>query len=235
MGTSRSGLIVFIGAERREFDGLVAKTSGVAKINWPLDFVRTTIWNGEPALFVANGPGPKLAGEAVRVVTERRPVAALISIGFCGALDPELDLGDIFVANEVMAVGPALSPPGAIKPHKGGRLVSTDRVVVTPEEKAELRRAGGAAVDMEAGAVAQRARQNGIPFYCVRVVTDTAGERLPLDFNRMRCADGRFSRARILLAACRNPGVIFPELIRLNQRTKGASAALGDFIADCRF
>ena len=226
---------MFIAAEQREFNGLLARTSRATKIHWPLDFVRSVVWNGEPALFVANGPGPKLAGNAVDVVRERQPVAAWVSIGFCGGLDPALGVGDIFVASEVLGVGPALAPPGAMKAHKSGRLVSTDRVAVTSQEKEELRRIGADAVEMEAAVVARSAQENGIPFYCVRVVTDTAGEDLPLDFNRMRDADGRFSRARIIAAACRRPGVVFPELMRMNQRTKSASMALGDFIADCRF
>jgi adenosylhomocysteine nucleosidase len=235
MDTFRSGLIVFIGAEKREFDGLLARASGAAKMDWPLDFARTAIWKGEPALFVANGPGPKLAGDAVQTVSEREAVSAWVSIGFCGGLDPGLNVGEIFVASEVLGVGPALPPPGAVKAHKTGRLVSTDRVAVTPREKTELRRIGADAVEMEAAAVATNAKSNGIPFYCVRVITDTAGEQLPLDFNRMRDADGRFSRAKIIAAACRKPGTVFPELMRMNQRTRSASMVLGDFIADCRF
>ena len=226
---------MFIGAEKREFDGLLARAGGATKIHWPLDFAQSAMWNGEPVLFVANGPGPKLAGAAVQAVSERQPVAAWVSIGFCGGLDPALGVGDIFVANEVIGVGPALPPPGAVKPHKTGRLVSTDRVAVTSREKTVLRQTGADAVEMESAAVAQSAKESGTPFYCVRVITDTASEELPMDFNRMRDADGRFSRAKIIAAACRKPGTLFPELMRMNQRTKSASMALGDFIADCRF
>ena len=234
-GVARSGLIVFIGAEKREFDGLLAHARHPARIHWPLEFAHSAIWHGEPALFVANGPGSRLAGRAVDVVAERQPVAALISVGFCGALDPALRRGDIFVAAEVLGIGPALLPEGAPKGYHTGILVSTDRVAITPAEKADLRRTGASAVEMEAAAIAARAKLEGTPFYCIRVVTDTADEALPLDFNRMRDAEGRFSRTRILAAACRKPGTLFPELLRLNSRCKSAGKALGDFIADCRF
>ncbi len=80
-----------------------------------------------------------------------------------------------------------------------------------------------------------RAKRYHVPFYAVRVVTDTCEESFPLDFNQMRSADGRFSRARILAAALRKPGTVFPELIKLNKRTKRAAQALGDFLADARF
>jgi len=88
---------------------------------------------------------------------------------------------------------------------------------------------------MEAAAVADRAQRRHVPFYAVRVVTDTSEESFPLDFNTLRSSDGRFSRAKILAAAFRKPGTVFPELIKLNKRTKRASQALGDFLADARF
>jgi hypothetical protein len=68
----------------------------------------------------------------------------------------------------------------------------------------------------------------------VRVVTDTREESFPLDFNQMRHADGHFSRTKILAAALRRPRS-FPELMKLNKRTKRAAQALGDFLADARF
>ena len=84
-------------------------------------------------------------------------------------------------------------------------------------------------------AVAKCALQNNLPFYAVRVVTDTYAESFPLDFNTVRTATGRFSRTRILAAALRKPVAVLPELMKLNQRTKRAAQALGDFLADARF
>ncbi len=227
-------MLVFVAAERRELEGLLVHVDEIAKPNWPLDFARTGRLNGTPVVMVANGPGPKLAGSAVDVVKENQSMDGLISIGFCGGLQPALGACDIFVATEVMGFAPALLPTSQ-KSFKTGKLLSIDRVVSTAEEKAELGKQGADAVEMEAGAVAARARQHDVPFYAVRVVTDTFEERFPLDFNQMRAADGRFSRARILAAAFRNPGTVFPELIKLNKRTKRASQALGDFLADARF
>ncbi len=87
---------------------------------------------------------------------------------------------------------------------------------------------------MEAAAVADRAKRYNVPFYVVRVVTDTCHESFPLDFNQMRGEDGRFSRPKILAAALRTPTAI-PELMKLNKRTKRAAQTLGDFLADSRF
>jgi hypothetical protein len=135
---------------------------------------------------------------------------------------------EVFSVNQVMTLGgPALAGDP--------KLLSIDRVIASAREKAELHRTTGAdAVEMEAAAIAERAESWKVPFRAIRVVSDSAEESLPLDFNRMRDADGRFSRARIVGAALRHPSV-FPRLLRLDQRSKLAAEALGDFIADTRF
>jgi adenosylhomocysteine nucleosidase len=226
-------LLVFVAAERRELEGLLVHVGEIAKLNWPLDFARSGRLNGTQIVMVANGPGPKLAGSAVDVVKDNKSMDALISIGFCGGLQPALGVCDIFVATEVVGVAPALAPSSS-RPFKTGKLLSTDRVASTAAEKAALAK-NADAVEMEAAAVADRAKRYHVPFYAVRVVTDTFEESFPLDFNAARSSDGRFSRAKILAAAFRKPGTVFPELIKLNKRTKRASQALGDFLADARF
>jgi adenosylhomocysteine nucleosidase len=206
----------------------------ITRPDWPLDFARLGRLNGTQVVMVANGPGPKLAGCAVDVVKEHQRMDGLISIGFCGGLQRSLHACDIFVATEVLGVSPALMPASQ-KFFKTGKLLSIDRVVSTGAEKAELGKTGADAVEMEAAAVATRAQQWKVPFYAVRVVTDTYDETFPLEFNQMRSGDGRFSRVRIFGAAMRRPLAVFPELIKLNRTTKRAARALGDFLADSRF
>ena len=113
-------------------------------------------------------------------------------------------------------------------------MAHNHRVAVTPEEKNHLRAAGGSVVEMEAAAVAAVAQRAGVPFYCIRAVSDGAGEALGLDFNEFRDARGRFSRFRIAMAAVRRPSVI-PALIRLDRNCRRAAENSGAFLADCRF
>jgi NADPH:quinone reductase-like Zn-dependent oxidoreductase len=90
-------------------------------------------------------------------------------------------------------------------------------------------------VEMEAGGVAERAVARGVPFYCVRVVTDMAGEDMANNFNGALRPDGHFATINILQGALRHPLVRLPELLRLRNRCVRAARVLGDFIADCRF
>ncbi len=199
---------LLIAAERREFDGLIKRLGASKKLDWPVEFAVESQYRGDRWWMVANGPG----GEAVERALERKvEVSGIVSTGFCGALDPGLRIGDI-VENG---------------------LVSTDRVVVTAAEKAGLReKTGAAAVDMESAALAGKAREWNVPFRSVRAVSDLAAEDMPLDFNLYRDARGRFSRARIALAAMKKPFTAIPALMRLDRSCRIASESLGEFFVN---
>ena len=227
-------MLVFIAAEAREFDGILRRAARSYSLRCPIVFCRKVLWKDGEIVLMANGPGSELAGVAAGVARESQPLGAIVSFGFCGALDPALGPGDVFVASEVLGAGPALLPRTSLT-YKSGSLVSIDHVATSAAEKAELATTGAAAVDMEAGVLAARAREWNVPFYCIRAVTDTANETFKLDFNRMRNQDGRFSRTRIIAAAMRRPGVLVPELRKLDRRCRQASEALGEFVENCRF
>jgi hypothetical protein len=237
-------LLGFVAAEAREFDGFLANAERVVKLDWPLSFARIVWLNGRAALLVAHGPGRRLAGQALDVLRGKQlnfELTGLVSTGFCGALDQALEPCDIFVANRLLSrdrkgadITSECFPITTNRKYKTGKLLSIDRVASTAAEKLELRKTGADAVEMEAAAVAAKAKEWNLPFYAIRVVTDTAAESFPLDFNLMRDSAGRFDRAKIIGAALRRPGVIFPELMKLNKRCKSGAKALGEFIADSR-
>ncbi|MEI9974742.1 MAG: hypothetical protein WDO73_23470 [Ignavibacteriota bacterium] len=150
---------------------------------------------------------------------------------------PELQIGDIVVGTAVSAGGrdfPALTLPAESRITPGW-WCSIDHVAGTVAEKGFLRAQGGSAVEMEAGGVAEKVWARGLQFYCIRVVTDLAGENMANDFNLALRPDGHFATISILSRALRDPLVRLPELIRLRNRCVRAARVLGDFIADCRF
>jgi adenosylhomocysteine nucleosidase len=232
--------MVFIAAEAREFGGLLPFCRNVERLDWPLAWARVVDLNGRKAILAANGAGPKLAAEAIELVRSEvgnGGMDAVVSTGFCGGLDPALKIGDVFVATGIEMEGEvaAVSAPGSRREFFKGILVSRDRVAQTAEEKRDLRRSGAGAVDMEAAGVLSRVREWGMPFYCVRSVTDLAEESFRIDLNAARRADGRFSTPRILAAAIRRPITVAPELLELRRRCATAARSLGEFIADCSF
>jgi adenosylhomocysteine nucleosidase len=214
-----------VAAEEREFDGIREQFGAGLPLHWPeARFAREVIANGVRWWLVANGPGGRLVKEAL---ADRRGADGVISTGYCGALDPALVIGDIVVSGGLLSSGRAFVR---------GRVHSSHQVVVTAGEKKELREATGAvAVDMEAAAVEEKAAEWNVPFRCIRVVSDTAGEDLPLDFNRFFDAAGRFSLVRIGTHALLHPLTVLPALLRLNKNCRSAGKQLGAFFADCRF
>ena len=114
---------------------------------------------------------------------------------------PELQIADIVVGTGDLDGAGALSPRCSLRAggtHHMGVVCSIDHVAQTAAEKRQLARQRRCAVEMEAGGVAERAEARGLPFYCVRVVTDLAGEDMANDFNRALRPDGHFATMRYL-------------------------------------
>ncbi|MEO8596414.1 MAG: hypothetical protein ABI759_24055 [Candidatus Solibacter sp.] len=229
--------ILMIAADPMEFPGLLRHTSGVAPAAIGVDWARSARLGAHHLLLVANGAGAHRASAAVDAALRAFPADAIVSTGFCGALVPEFAIADVIAATAVDAGGRrfAVLHPASASRHHSGVVISTDHVAQTAGEKRQLRATGASVVEMEAGGVAERAETRGLPFYCVRAVTDLAGEDMANDFNRALRADGHFGTMKILQGALRHPLTRLPELIRLRQRCVRAARALGDFFADCRF
>jgi len=226
-----------VAAEPREFDGLLRFCSGVRKLAWPVYWARSAESGGRQLWMVANGAGAAHARRAVEAACTACQPEAIVSMGFCGALDPALQIGDVFVATAVHAADRRFEPrlPHSETPHASGVLASIGHVAQTAAEKRLLRATGASAVEMEAGGVAQFAEAHGIPFFCVRSVTDTASQTFVNDFNKALLSDGHFGTINLLTSALGNPREAFPELFRLRRFCRMATRTLGEFIAGCRF
>jgi len=229
--------LLLIAAEPREFSGLMQFCRNVKRLAWPVYWARSADLNGRKVLLVANGAGRRRAGQAVDVASSMDKLDLICNMGFCGALESGMEIGDIFVAERVQTgdAGYATMQPESMRPYHSGVLASIDRVAQTAEEKCALRARGASAVEMEAAGVAAKAADLSLPFYCVRSVTDRADESFGLDFNAALRPDGRFDTMRLIAASCRRPLSLLPELLRLGMRCRTASRTLGEFVADCRF
>jgi adenosylhomocysteine nucleosidase len=226
-------VILFIAADPRECTALLTHWQDVKPLQLPVHWARTGRWKGTEAIAIANGAGAERAFAAV--VVAPRP-AAICNIGFCGALDAALQIGDVVVATEVRngAGTYAVTMPDAAIPARGA-VASIDHVAQTAAEKSNLRATGASIVEMEAAGAARAAEDLGVPFYCIRAVSDLATEDFANDFNAALRSDGRFSILRLVAGALASPKERFTELMRLKQRTAFASKTLGDFLANCTF
>jgi adenosylhomocysteine nucleosidase len=229
--------LLLVGAEAREFSGVLKFCRNVKPLDWPVHWSRRALLNGQEVLLAANGAGAARAAAAVEAAHAAGSLDLICSMGFCGALEDDMRIGDIFVAERVQGDGVeyAAVEPQSARPHRTGVLASIHRVAQTADEKTALRKRGASAVEMEAAGVAAKAVELGLAFYSVRSVTDLAHESFQLDFNAAMRSDGRFATMQLIAASCRRPLSLLPELLRLGRRSYTASRMLGEFLADCRF
>ncbi len=227
-----------VAADPMEFKGMLRHLTDVqTATRAPVDWTRSARLGTYELMLATNGAGMKRAAAAVEACLENFRAEAIVSTGFCGALEPKFAIANV-VAGTAISTGSGTFPalqPSSRRQHHMGVVCSIDHIAQTAAEKRDLRAGGGSVVEMEAGGVAERARARDLPFYCVRVVTDLAEEDLANDFNRALRPDGHFVTISILRGALRNPLIRLPELFRLRHRCIQASLALGDFIADCQF
>jgi adenosylhomocysteine nucleosidase len=159
----------------------------------------------------------------------------VIAAGFAAGLQPASRVGDVVLATEVLdadgtvwpATWPGELPPGEWRPplHRG-RVVTAAGLLTTAAEKAALgSRYGALAADLESAVLARACRRHGIPFGCVRAVSDDAATALsPLLAGVL--AGGRVSVPRLVTTVARSPGLT-TELWRLAGATRRAAAQLG--------
>jgi adenosylhomocysteine nucleosidase len=227
-------VLQFIAAEPREFSGFLRHVTEVSPAALTVHWARHGEWKAREVLLVANGAGPIQSAAAARACDS---AAAIISVGFCGALDSDLKIGDVIVADRVFFSTQMFDcrPVTTSASFRRGAVYSSAHIAATAKEKEELRRSGAIAVEMEAGGIASWARERGTPFFCVRTVSDLAHESFSNDFNAALGPDGRYRIGRLIGGALMKPHQRFPELMRLKQRCDVAAERLGEFLDSCSF
>lgn len=147
--------------------------------------------NGDVTL-VCGGIGAEAARRATEAVIREVSPVRVISVGFAGALDASLQVGQVFEPRTVINAADGVRTDVG----SGEGILVSSTAVAGKEQKIRLRKAYNAsAVDMEAAAVAQGAEARGVEFGALKAISDAADFSLPA-MDRFVADDGRFHAVR---------------------------------------
>ncbi|HEV2486718.1 MAG TPA: hypothetical protein VGT08_14405 [Terracidiphilus sp.] len=199
------------------------------------------------------GAGWQAATRAFAEVEKDGLIDRVISVGWAGALSESLVRGRAYAVSGVIdmqtgerfevrdfpvlerEVGMQTHPSDKNKDvarvgHPGLWLVTSPRVADADEKRRLAKTYDAGLVDMEAAALARLASMRGIPFECVKGVSDGFVDDL-IDFNRFISQDGQFKTARLLLFVLPRPWH-WPGLVRMGENSRKASQAIRDLLLE---
>ncbi|MGD0731611.1 MAG: nucleoside phosphorylase [Terracidiphilus sp.] len=182
-------------------------------------------WTFDGGEWVAacGGAGAEAGTRAFAEIEHDGAIDRAISAGWVGALRAHHTPGHAYpVAGVIDArTGERFSVSG----NPDGCWVVTSPRVADAQEKLRLATTYNAdLVDMEGAIVARLAAMRGIPFHCVKAVSDGLNARLP-DFNPFITADGQFKMARFVVFALLRPWH-WPALAQMGENSSKASQSI---------
>jgi adenosylhomocysteine nucleosidase len=131
---------------------------------------------------IHTGVGKMVCRERMEVMLRRERFDFLISTGFAGALEKELRVGHLLVADNYSTPRLLASPQLELADEGTflGRLATVPRMIESIGQREMLnKRTGAAAVDMETETIAELCAAHDLPILSLRVISDTAEESFP--------------------------------------------------------
>ena len=175
------------------------------------------------------GAGTEAATRAFAEVENDGPISSVVSTGWAGALTAEFAPGKAYDVSGVIHVRTGERFRCATGPEEV--WLATSSKVADETEKRRLQSTYNAGlVDMEAAAIARLAAMRGIPFHCIKGVSDSLTARLP-DFNSFIGPNGQFHTARFVLFAILRPWH-WPALVRMGENSRKAAQNMAESLLD---
>src|SRR5436190_2258129 len=174
------GIAFALPAESSDFVGLITKR--VAHASERVKSIRGQI-HGRSVAVVHTGVGEKSCRAHIENFLHDSKFKYMISAGFAGALDLELQIGDLLLSENFS------SPELLRSPHLDcaenglltvAKLATVPRVIASKSERERWAvESGAVAVDMETEFIAAACEVHRVPMLSLRVISDTAWEPFP--------------------------------------------------------
>jgi adenosylhomocysteine nucleosidase len=237
--------IAVLGALKEEIAGIkqAMNISGHVRLG------KTSAWPGkwrkQSIVLVRSGVGRQRAEDATLQVIDRFRPRVLISIGYAGAVQPELNVGDLVISNNIIEEkGKGEYSPNSdwlnraknvscgdgFKAILGG-LLTVDNVIHDSVLKKEL---GGSysvqAVEMETSAIAKVAKAKDVPLLSLRVISDRLDQEL-LDSSSFLGGNGEISTLKAGWYVLTHPSSL-QSALSLRKQTQIATQVMTRFLSD---
>lgn len=185
------------------------------------------VFEHENSVAVAGGIGPRAAVKAAIAIVHHYKPEVLISAGLAGGLIHRVKVDSVITPAVVIdaATGTEYRCDGG-----EGVLVTSSEITETASKQALASRFHAIAVDMEAAAVAEIARQEGITFRCVKAISDEVDFAMP-PLNQFVDQQGRFQNARFTAWLAIHPQY-WASTAALARNSKSASQALCKYLSE---
>lgn len=181
---------------------------------------------GQTCLLVTSGMGVRRAGEAARNLLEICSPRILISFGIAGAVDTDLQVGDVITADAVCQLEHGI--PGPLLPlaswpdtareaasqalsRRGAHLFSGTAVTTSGSQAtaSQLGKMIYPILEMETAGIAQVANEKGIPLFSLRAISDNPSTPLPFDPGEIMDSGANLKISGLLKAIIRHPRLLF--------------------------
>jgi nucleoside phosphorylase len=184
------------------------------------------------------GVGERVCRQRLGKFLENQRFDLLISTGFAGALNDQLEPGDLLLAQNFSTFEPGRKRSSFSELRiRTGNLLTVPVLIDSSEERERMARESGAsAVDMETEFIARACAEHAIPLLSLRAITDTPQKLFPappnilFDIERQRTNPGKF--ATFFLAHPHRMPALFQFARRISQARKALAAALIALLRD---
>jgi nucleoside phosphorylase len=190
-------------------------------------------------LMVESGMGVKRAAFAARALLAVANPQFLISFGVAGAVNDDLQIGDVVVAGETCSwdkgeQGPfhqlasfssaARRAAAQVLEPRGGRLYSGTAITTRGSQivSAQLERIDHPVLEMETVGIAGVAEEKGLSPLSLRAISDCPREPIPLNLEMILDEDANLRLGKMLLMVARQPKILF-QSDRLRRNLKRAA------------
>jgi adenosylhomocysteine nucleosidase len=180
------------------------------------------------------GVGEKTCRQRMASFLQDRQFRYLISAGFAGALNEQLHVGDLLLAENFSTVqlSEARGVLSTLSSHIADLLTVSSMIDSSDERIKIAQTTGAAAADMETEFIARACAENALPLLSLRVISDTSSEPFPtpskvlFDIERQRTNAMEFA-----LYFLRHPNHV-PRLIQFAKRIARAKKTLANALVD---